>query len=203
MEAPPHPICFFCNIADATPKMELACQHRVHTACFLTRLHNEELECPECAQVIYTFFEPHNHQEQEETNEITKLYNEDAQFRTNILAYVKSLREVSKSDNQMKKLIKQRKTLYTDEIQTIKNRLKEIQKYEIKRVKMSEQYKTYLKNRRRSDYLLNHIHPTKVFPARKLRRVLKGKPKLKSWPLKYRHFRYSSIDRHFYFRINI
>ena len=195
--------CPFCGISDDTPKMTFACQHVGHTACFLHRVPNDIVSCPTCQTVVYSYAYQDTQNATSSVSNIQELYREDFDFKKNVLTYVRSLREYSKADKVMKKFMKERKGMYSEELRLMKERLKEIKDYEVKRLRTSDQFKTYKKSERKVTQLLRNLHPTKHFSARELRRALKGKPKLKSWPSKYRSHIRGDMYRYFYYRINI
>jgi hypothetical protein len=207
MEVEQIQICWRCNeeMREDQPKIQLLCQHSMHTNCFLQILHLN-YPCPFCNEPMNPNEVVHEEQqEQTEESRIQTLYENDNAFQTLAKNIVKKRLIASRKERELGQFIKMKKGEIRNQLLAIKAQLEGLTETKKREIRESNIFKESASAKRAYSVLLGKLRETYNCSERKMARVLRNKPGFRRFhPLRhYRRYRRSDLFYNFYYRIVI
>jgi hypothetical protein len=171
MEAAADPICPYCEeqIQQNQPKAQAPCLTFFHTACFLYLRPQRNGHIDNC-DACFTLFYPDDEEVEEEfvndegnvedvnpSTRIRNLYDTNEKFRNLAKNLVKQKTVVIKAKSAVANLAKEKKNEIRNQLLAIKAQLQGLLEGKQGELRDSEEYKNYVKGKRRYEGLLNQL----------------------------------------------
>jgi hypothetical protein len=202
-------ICWRCNeeMHEDQQKIQLLCQHSMHTNCFLQIVHLN-YPCPHCNEPInpndVDHEEHQEHQEQTEESRIQTLYENDNAFQTLAKTIVKKRLIASRKEKELTRFIKMKKGEIRNQLLAIKAQLEGLTETKKREIRESNLYKECVSAKRGYSLLTGKLRETYECSERKMARALRNKPGFRRFtPLRYHRYRRNNLFYDFYYRICI
>ena len=153
--------CLLCHepFQETIPQVETLCHHKFHTRCFMMEAEYR-FSCPTCGNCLLGPDHANLHRRDDERTinrkreKVEKLFMENETVVTDFKLLKRELRKLSSSFGKARKTIKSKQREFKNEIKFFQNQIIERKKNSMKSLRDSQEYKEYLKQRRKTERIV-------------------------------------------------
>ena len=174
-----HEVCTICNelLRNNTPLIETLCNHSFHTNCFMFETE-DDFHCPRCHVCLFGPNHIRVHREKrdqikkdERTTEIQEKFLLNRALSNDFKLIKKEIRKLSGFYSKYKKFYRNTDRTYKTETEFFVKMIKQKKKEFSSQLRQSAEFKEYVKQKRRTNRLLNQFEEEYEITFRELTRV--------------------------------